>query len=164
MDNAQFWQLIEESQNKNRDCERQAKKLEKLLTKLSSDEIIGFENIFTLLLVQSYSWDLWGAAYIINGGCSDDGFEYFRYWLIAQGQTYFEAALQDPERAGDSARFEEAECEEIGYAAREPYRSKTGHELGEVANAVVYPDEPTGQPWQEDELEARFPRLCEKFG
>ena len=22
--------------------------------------------------------ELWGAAYLINGGCSDDGFEYFR--------------------------------------------------------------------------------------
>jgi len=28
-----------------------------------------------------------GAAYIINGGCSDDGFEYFRRWLVLQGAT-----------------------------------------------------------------------------
>ena len=34
----------------------------------------------------SYRWDLWGAAYLANGGCSDDGFDYFRGWLIGQGR------------------------------------------------------------------------------
>ncbi len=39
---------------------------------------------------------------VVNGGCSDDGFEYFRGWLIGQGGAYFEAALKDPERAADN--------------------------------------------------------------
>jgi hypothetical protein len=30
--------------------------------------------------------DQWGAAYLANGGCSDDGFDYFRGWLIGQGR------------------------------------------------------------------------------
>jgi hypothetical protein len=33
----------------------------------------------------------------MNGGCSDDGFEYFRAWLLAQGRDTFEKALEDPD-------------------------------------------------------------------
>ncbi|MFL6076856.1 MAG: DUF4240 domain-containing protein [Mycobacteriales bacterium] len=35
-------------------------------------------------MAESYQGDLWGAAYLINGGASDDGFDYFRGWLIAR--------------------------------------------------------------------------------
>jgi hypothetical protein len=28
-------------------------------------------------------------SYIIDGGCSDDGFEYFRCWLISRGKKLF---------------------------------------------------------------------------
>lgn len=165
MDTNQFWRLIEASQNKKRDCSKQAAKLEKLLSRLNAEEILGFENIFTTLLNESYRWDLWGAAYIINGGCSDDGFEYFRYWLIAQGRAYFEAAMQDSERAGDGAGDEQdTECEDIRYATRELYFAKTGQDIGEVADALNYTAEPMGAPWTEEDLKARFPRLCEKFG
>ncbi len=53
-------------------------------------------------------------AYIINGGCSDDGFDYFLGWLIAKGRKYFEAALVNPERAGDGAEpGDVVECEDI---------------------------------------------------
>lgn len=164
MDKTQFWQLIEASQNKKRDCEKQAAKLEKLLSEQSAEDILDFENIFSSLLNQSYRWDLWAVAYIVNGGCSDDGFEYFRYWLIAQGRVYFEAALQNPERAADAALFEEAECEEIRYCAREPYESKTGTALHEVAQQLDYPEEPMGESWKEEDLETLFPRLCARFG
>jgi hypothetical protein len=26
----------------------------------------------------AYTWDLWGAVFVLNGGDSDDGFEYFQ--------------------------------------------------------------------------------------
>jgi hypothetical protein len=48
------------------------------LRALSLDEIIAFEVAFRRYLNEAYTWDLWGAAYVIHGGCSDDGFEYFR--------------------------------------------------------------------------------------
>jgi hypothetical protein len=46
---------------------------------------------------RAYPWDLWGAAFVINGGCSDDGCERFRARLIMQGRDVFERALDDPE-------------------------------------------------------------------
>jgi hypothetical protein len=41
--------------------------------------------------------DQWGAAYLANGGCSDDGFDYFRGWLIGQGRKVYETVLADPD-------------------------------------------------------------------
>jgi Protein of unknown function (DUF4240) len=49
------------------------------------------------LMVESYRWELWGAAELLNGGASGDGFEYFRAWLIAQGRAVYEAAMRDPD-------------------------------------------------------------------
>ena len=49
------------------------------------------------MLAASYREDLWGAAYLINGGASDDGFEYFRGWLMTQGRAVFARAVADPD-------------------------------------------------------------------
>lgn len=45
----------------------------------------------------SHRNQLWAAGYLINDGCSDDGFEYFRAWLIAQGREVFERVVADPD-------------------------------------------------------------------
>jgi len=164
MDKTQFWQLIEASQNKKRDCDRQAAKLEKLLAKQSVEEVAEFDNIFHTLMRESYRSDLWAVAYIVNSGCSDDAFEYFRCWLIAQGQSYFEAAMQNPERAADGAKPEETECEAIWYVASQLYESKTGVPLHEVAERLDYPNEPFGQPWREEDVDTLYPALWKRFG
>lgn len=165
MDKAQFWQLIEASQNKKRDCEKQAAELEKLLVKLSPEEIISFDHVFEEHSRESYRWDWWAVAYIVNGGCSDDGFEYFRFWVIAQGKDYFEAAMQTPERAADVADSDQGcECESISYSANHAYEAVTGKPMPPLQNLPSRPSEPTGEPWREEDLETLFPRLCEKFG
>jgi hypothetical protein len=51
----------------------------------------------------SYLGSLWAAAYRINGDCSDDGFDYFRDWLITQGRDMFEAAVADPDALADNS-------------------------------------------------------------
>lgn len=38
-----------------------------------------------------------GAAYLINGGRSDDGFDHFRGWLLTQGRATWQAALAEPD-------------------------------------------------------------------
>ena len=43
----------------------------------SPEEIVAFQRVLDELMDESYRADLWGAAYVINGGCSDDGFEDF---------------------------------------------------------------------------------------
>jgi hypothetical protein len=44
-------------------------------------------------MADSYQGDLRAAAYLINGGASDDGFEYFRGRLITQGREVYAGVL-----------------------------------------------------------------------
>ncbi|MER7341367.1 DUF4240 domain-containing protein [Streptomyces sp. NPDC000075] len=44
-----------------------------------------------------------GTAHGANGGCSDDGFDYFCGWLITQGPEAFERVVADPGRPGRTA-------------------------------------------------------------
>lgn len=156
-----FWALIEAARNDGDDCDSQAAALGALLGQLSPEQIVQFSRELQARLVESYRWDLWGVAYLVNGGASADGFEYFRGWLIAQGQSYFNAALGDPQRAADRAEAGEAECEAILYVVAEVYESKTGEQL--PPSGVRYPRQPAGQSWDEDDLEALFPEVARRF-
>ncbi len=107
----------------------------------------------------AYRWDLWAAAYIINGGCSDDGFEYFRAWLIAQGERVFHDALADPETLVDRAE-PDADAEGMLYAAAAAYESRVGARL---PRGVAPPSNPAGEPWSEEDLPRMYPRLWARF-
>ena len=115
-----------------------------------------------------------GAAYLLNGGCSDDGFEYFRGWLISRGRAVFEKALADPDSL---AKFvgaaPELELEAIAYAAINAYKTKTGKDWEDLPRSALdqatkgiptfeWPDEPTGEPWDEDDLDERFPAIADR--
>jgi hypothetical protein len=102
MDHQHFWALIEAAKTSTGgDCEAQTAQLVAALRHGPVDEILDWDRIHAELRVESYRWDLWGAAYLINGGCSDDGFDYFRGWLLGQGQALWEAALADPDSLAD---------------------------------------------------------------
>ena len=89
-----FWQLIEaEKDSAGADVEARVHALRSVLSGLSGDELQAFQNHFDRQVSESYRWDLWAAAYIINGGCSDDGFIDFRYWLISEGREIFQNSL-----------------------------------------------------------------------
>ncbi|MBB6566504.1 hypothetical protein HNR71_002141 [Kribbella sandramycini] len=81
------------------DTEEVAERTLELLSALPAAEIAALAQPLWELRATSYNWRLWHAAYLINGGCSDDGFEYFRGWLIAQGayqQVTGDSTLPDP--------------------------------------------------------------------
>ena len=96
MNDSEFWSFISKSREGVSECEEQADKLSWLLSALPAAEILSFDELFAKKRKEAYRWNLWGAAYLINGGCSDDGFEYFRCWLISQGREVFENALKNP--------------------------------------------------------------------
>ena len=83
------------------DCQAQTAQLVAALGQRSVVEVLDWDRIQDELWVESYRRDLWGAAYLINGGCSDDGFDYFRGWLLGQGQAIWQAALADPDSLAD---------------------------------------------------------------
>src|SRR5258708_3250267 len=86
LDESRFWAIIEAGRRRARaDPEYQLAAVRKQLLKVLAEEVRDFHRLFNRKLADAYTWDLWGAGYLINGGCSDDGFHYFRAWLISRG-------------------------------------------------------------------------------
>src|SRR5262249_9897605 len=97
--------------------------VEQLVT-LPPDLIVRFDRWFDHKTDALYTRDHCGAAYLINGGASDDGLYYWRCWLVGMGKTVYEAALKDPDSladvlAGGDRSYYEAE---IYSAARRAWR------------------------------------------
>src|SRR5262245_32845411 len=119
----EFWEHIRAS--KRKDPDGHVERLTKRLTKLPVEEIIDFEHWWETACAEAYFWDLWGAAYTINGGCSDDGFIDFRTWLVLQGREVFEAAVKHPDSLSDVVDGEdEVECQ--CYPASDAWFAVTG--------------------------------------
>jgi hypothetical protein len=173
MDETRFWELIEEASHAApghdmASADRQAAALEKRLAELSRPEIVAFQEILDRKRDESYRWDLWGAAYLMNGGCSDDCFDYFRGWLIGRGRKVFEAALRDPDSLADLAADPHApdvadgarECERFLYVAQVAFEKTGGGRFPPRTRSS--PREPAGAPWQEDDLPRLLPRIAQK--
>ncbi|MGE7775204.1 DUF4240 domain-containing protein [Chitinophaga sp. NPDC101104] len=135
MDEGQYWEIVENSLAKAYDQTSQEAFLNVYLSQLPSEEIIAFECRHQELLRASHNSDLWCAAAIINNGCSDDGFHYFKAWLISRGKEVFTAALKDPDgtlyRVVDPT-VEFYEFEFFNYSAAYAYEAKTGKDIFDV--------------------------------
>lgn len=160
-----FWRLVEDTYEVDSDDHLEA--LQDELIQLPPDDIIDFEQHLHRLLAKAYTAELWGAAYIINEGCSDDGFDYFRAWLIAQGRIVYESALSDPDSLADFPDLiDGAEFEEFWYVARGAYEDKTGHEIPDNAYRDIQQPE-ICIDWNFDDFEEmtrRYPRLMSRLG
>ncbi len=101
MNEERFWQLINEVRAAAPSERNQVRELERRLTELPLPEVVAFDATFSAVQRRLNTWDLWGAAYVINGGCSDDGFIDFRSWVISQGSGTYQRALTDPDSLVD---------------------------------------------------------------
>src|SRR5262249_21307580 len=116
MDKATFWRLIDSSRKKARgDLDEQVNVLREQLRQLAPRELVQFDRIFHRYWIRAYTWDLWAAAYIIGGGCSDDGFMDFRGWLIAKGEKAYEAAMKNPESLVKVVKEDDDDCQYEGF-------------------------------------------------
>jgi hypothetical protein len=167
LDEQQFWAIIEAAGRtvlENRDGKYAS--VNKQLKRLTPAEAKDFQRVFNQKMVDADWCDLWGAAYLINGGCSDDGFVYFRAWLISMGREVYSAALRNPDSlAGvvDPER-DDHEFEDLWVVARQVYEELTGEAM--PADDVQWPEKPKGEPWDfEDskEVSRRFPALARLY-
>jgi hypothetical protein len=161
-----FWKIIEEVNNAcGGEMEIKPDILTKRLKSMDANEVLSFSNIFESMMNRAYTWDLWAAAYIIHGGCSDDAFMDFRSSLISMGKDVFERTLSSPETLADMDSDDAGSlCSEgFAYPAISVYKEKTG-KLPEPESSP--PADPAGEKWDEDEsvLKVKYPRLWNKFG
>jgi len=157
-----FWNLIDKAKiSANDDYQSEIGSLKTILLTLDPIDIEKFENTFTDLLARSYDYKLWGASFVINDGCSDDCFEYFRQYLIGHGKEKFYQTLKDPESCATWIKSEEEDnWEGLLYAAQEVYKQKTGKDMPQVYHPQL---ELKGKPFDEATVSKQYPKLAKKF-
>jgi hypothetical protein len=176
MDDETFWSIIgaaADAVDESEACDL----LEARLRGVSVQEIEAFELSFQRHHAAANQGDVWAAGVLLNGGHgTDDGFSYFRNWLIANGQKVYELSLRDPDALVDRKVLVDpdgrpsAEWELFGSVAAEVYQRLTGQNLFQVI------DQRTGTlaarnfaEWDWTEytdavFEQKLPRLWEAYG
>jgi len=169
MNRDEYWLLIERALDQSggeHDAHEEA--LQRAVGALAPDAILDFERHSRDLLAASYQNRLWGAAYLINGGCSDDGFDYFRAWLVAQGRSVYEAALAKPDSLAEYARLGDGdvELEALWYVANRAYEAVTGKPIPDEVSADSADVEEQDDDFDfedDDAMSTRYPRLWARF-
>ena len=175
MSDDRFWSLIGRTTAYAADQDRQLDALRRVLRELSAADIEAFERAFEHQQLLAYSWDVWGAAHILNGGASDDGFEYFQRWLISRGRMAFEAVVADPDSLVDwvpQDAHDPCEFEAFATIASDIWGEKTGIDpWKDLKSTFPYTGappalKPSGTQFSDDPayLSKRYPRLWKRFG
>ncbi|WP_055590461.1 DUF4240 domain-containing protein [Peterkaempfera griseoplana] len=173
MDIDRFWDLVEEARRSvddPDDAQDIASRATALLAACDPREILDAQQIIWDLMATAYRAPPWAAAYLINGGCSDDGFDYFRGWVTTRGRATFEQVVADADRPADLSAVRRAvvegvdlECEEMPGIVWHAHRQATGDDLPADRFTLSHP--PLDPDWNfafEDtaRVAARLPRLA----
>ncbi|RYF96709.1 MAG: DUF4240 domain-containing protein, partial [Caulobacteraceae bacterium] len=135
MSDALFWTIIDGTTADEAEPEAQLGALREILTGLSMEEVVAFHDAFERQMQRAYTWDLWAVAYIAHGGASDDGFDYFRRWLISKGRAVFEQVVAQPDSLAEVLAADSEgvlEFEEISAVATEVWARKSGRTQDEM--------------------------------
>src|SRR5579859_5472976 len=146
MDEQMFWGIVQTAKDESGgDHDVRFRSIVRQLSDLPCSDIAGFQEVLWNCVNGAYSWDLWGAAYIINGGCSDDSFGDFRLWLVSMGEQGYRSAMSDPETVGDLQVGEsDIFFEAMGGVADEAYGMSTGRYFDD--DVLVPSQNETGEP------------------
>lgn len=172
MDDDTFWGIIETARaNAGPDIPFADALIEKLAA-LSLRDIRHYQDRFLELRNALYRWDIWAAAYIIGGGCSDDSFIDFRAGIIGQGREWYRKVLESPDSLaehpavqapGSSRRNEVLFYEAVSYAASYAGERITGAMELFGSAAAREGEQDMGEEFDFDdprEMHRRLPRLA----
>lgn len=168
----EFWAIVDGARaGADGDLDLVARRITDELAGREPAEIVAFHRHLHKVFAASYRVDLWGAAYLINGGASDDGFEYFRCWLMTQGRVVFARAVTDPDSLAElpavrraAMTGEEFDGEPMRYVAANAYRQATGNDLPADLDLAPYPK--LDEFWDFDDEESariKLPKLAALF-
>lgn len=171
MDETEFWEIIDSTRAAAEgDPEDHADLLVERLLQSDPDSVLDFARHFEARYNRSYRWDLWGAAYVLLDGASDDAFDYFRCWLIGQGREVFEGALHEPDSSPSSSTPSTTRSTGTARSSALPPTRRTSSSPGSSPPDLgipVAPAEPEGTPidFEDDaKLAMYYPRLWDRFG
>ena len=166
MDQATFWNLIEETRKaSDNNTGDQSSRLEERLSKLPPQAIVKFEQIRHQLDQRAYTYRMWGAAYVIEDGCSDDCFRDFRAYVISLGPSAYDRAIANPDSLASVAQdAETGDWENADDVAPDAYSSRTGNDF--PIDQSDLSGRPAGTPFPENDIAAltrQYPKLAARF-
>jgi hypothetical protein len=166
MERAAFWEVISNSRQVATDdssAEAQLRWLREALLAMHRTELISFRLHVGQLMNEAYRGDLWSAASLIVGGCSNDCFHAFRGWLILQGKEVFYRVLAAPDSLADYLdNSTYPSNDEFFGVILEVYHENTGAWTLPDRDAVR-PGELQGGFVDRDALPKSFPKLWGRF-
>ncbi|MEP7375701.1 MAG: DUF4240 domain-containing protein [Chitinophagaceae bacterium] len=126
-----YWQIVAESLKNSNNQADQSQNLVNQLIQLNAMDIVGFKLRTDQLLFATYLSDIWCAGYLLNRGCSADGFENFRNWIISRGKDVYYKGKENPDSLVDQVEHERQlyEFEEFFYLGPSAFDTKTGQTL-----------------------------------
>jgi hypothetical protein len=165
-----YWKIIDNSLNNSKNQDGQEKFLISEISKLTPKEMIGFRLRTDKFLYDTYNSEMWCASYLMNGGSSDDGFEYFRNWVISRGKDVYYKAKENPDNLISQKDFGEEdsyEFELFWYVALEPFQQRTGKDLYDFIDEDNFTTKEGNYPqfefnWKEENPES-MKKLCPKL-
>lgn len=164
-----YWAIIAKSLKQTNNQDDQEQFLIKEIGNLTPIKMIGFRLRTDKLLYDTYNSEMWCAGYIMNGGCSDDGFEYFRNWVISRGKETYYKAKENPDNLIDEvdSQLEMYDFESFWYVALEAFKQKTGKDLYDYIDDENFKTKEGQYPkfeftWQEENPES-IKKICPKL-
>lgn len=183
MDSTHFWKIVDNAfKIGGFDNKTKEDVILKQLILLSPSQIQDFEIIFQQMNQKASTWGNFAANTVIMGGSTDDGFYYFRCWLISLGQKNFEETLRNPDYLATldipvekDHGLSMAEFEELISLSDQAYETVTGKKpesdttfpRDNAQRLGMFYDSGTtmkGVEWtHNDELQKIVPNLCKKY-
>jgi hypothetical protein len=180
MDRDEFWAIVDRAREGVEDtrtvegAEQVVGNVGQRLAGLGREAAVAFDLRYAALGAESYDWNLWGAAFLMNGGCSDDAFDYFRGWLVTQGRSVWERALRDPDTLAELGIDPDDAflmCESMLLVGRAAFDEDADFFAAVASARAELPADTFNGPLlgddfdheDEDEAHARYPRLAEIY-
>lgn len=162
IDDEVFWELISRAKVAGPSTSEQLAVLGELLRTFKPGDIKRFGALYAANMRKLYHWNVWALAYAANGGCSDDGFEAFRTWLILQADPdLLDFAVSDPAAAArqvpPDADWPDGPCV---WMIEEAYLQREGSPM---ELPMIDLEKPKGRKWAEDELARIHPELVRYY-
>lgn len=177
MSKSDFWELIAGAKKEcGQNMDASSQWLYEQLAARGPQQAQDFHDILYGYQKLSYQYGLWTAASLMcENVCDYNDFSYFRGWLIAQGREVYLAALADPDSLTDVEAYGGCQFEDLYYIGDGVLEDMTGQNaydntdpdmyealVEELRKDIIY-GEGVDYPYEWGEIEAYFPRLCEKY-
>ncbi|MFG3013630.1 DUF4240 domain-containing protein [Streptomyces cinerochromogenes] len=182
METEAFWRVVDAAKDSDKPLDVA---VADRLSALPAEEILAFEHCFSRLRDAVYRWDVWAAAFLIGGGCSDDRFSDFTAGLVALGHEWYERVAACPDALAEHPDVRTAATagdqnvifdEDFNFVASRTYERLTGDsdafwEAGEAweayadarASAEEEDSEDMGEPFDfgdAQQMRRHLPRLA----